>query len=1022
MKRLKNCLFVLMLLLSSVAYAQRTVSGKVTNQQTREGLPGVSINVKGSQTTTTSGNDGGFKITVQNDQAVLVFTYVGFAAQEVSVNNNTNLSVVMSAGTNNLDEVVVIGYGQVKRRDLTGSVVSIKSDVITQTPTHNALEAIQGRAAGVDITRSSGSAGSGVNINIRGFKSIANRDDINSRNAPLIIIDGFQGGDLSSLNSNDIESMEILKDASSTAIYGAQGGNGVIIVTTKRGAAGKLKVNYNGFYGVNTFMFPKGRTGEDYLNLRREAWRNSLVNGVPEWQSTADDAKIFTNLPGEYAAYQAGQWVDWVDLVSQQGSTQQSHNISVSSGTEKTKVYLSTGYFKEEGLLRNNDFNRYNLRLNLDHNLGRFAKAGVTSQVTYTNQNIRRDPLGNAISLSPFGEPFDTNGLVKRFPILNDSRVNPLLDERNEFVSQDNLIRTNILAGGYVEITPFKGLSLRSNFSTTFNVSRRGTYNDKTSLAQVNPQTSVASITNGFGRYINWDNILSYTKAVNEHSLTVSAISSYIQSDDEQTIATGTGQVVASQIYYGLGSAGVQRVSSPFSRSNNLAYAGRLSYSFKGRYVLYASGRFDGASRLSDGHKWDFFPASGLAWNISDEKFLENVEPITNLKLRATYGVSGNYNITPYSTQSTLIYSSRMSFGEVSAPAYLFSGTIGNPDVGWEKTATTNIGLDFGLLKNRITGAVDVFSAKTTGILYRRVLPQSTGVTEVVENIASTLNKGLEIAVNTQNIRGRDFRWSSAITFTKTNQKVLDVVNGKDIIAATASERESLLIGRPLLAFYSFVKEGIWQQNEAAEAATFKYGSATGNTFKPGDIKLRDISGPSGKPDGIIDATYDRAFLGSSVPKWIGGLQNTFNYKNFDLGVFLFFRYGQMIDAEFLGRYNPAGTGNSPAFIDYWTPENPTNDFPRPVKNGQLINYAGYQTLNFIDGSFFKIKNITLGYTLPKSISNKIASDNIRFYATGSNVLTVAKSQLVKDYDPERGGAESSPIGRQFVFGVNVGF
>jgi TonB-linked SusC/RagA family outer membrane protein len=566
---------------------------------------------------------------------------------------------------------------------------------------------------------------------------------------------------------------------------------------------------------------------------------------------------------------------------------------------------------------------------------------------------------------------------------------------------------------------------LRSNLSGTFNFSRRGSYNDKTSLAQANNQLSVAAQTTGFSRFLDWNNVLTYSKTIGKNALTLTGITSYLESNDDQLSASGSGQILASQIYYGLGStstAVTRNISSPFFRWNNMAYAGRVNYSYDGRYVVYLSGRYDGASRLSPGRKWDFFPAAGVSWNVSDEDFFGNIKAVNNLKLRATYGVSGNYNIDVYGTQSGLTYTSRMSFGEVPAPAYLFNLTVGNPDVGWEKTSTVNLGLDFGLLNNRISGTIDVFNAKTKDILYKRVLPQSSGVTDIYENIAATSNKGIEIALNTQNIKSRDFSWNSTITFTKVKQQITDVVNGKDIIHATASERESLLIGRPITAFYTFVKEGIWQLDEAAKAATYRYGSATGNPFKPGDIKLRDISGPAGVPDGIIDATYDRTYIGSTVPDWIGGLQNTIKYKNFDLGVFLLFRYGQTIDAEILGRYNPGGFGNGPAMIDYWTPENPTNDFPRPAKNGNIINYAGYQTLTFVDGSFFKVKNITLGYNLPKKVAAKIASENIRIYVTGSNVFTVAKSHLIKDYDPERGGSISSPIGRQFVFGVNVGF
>jgi len=1023
MKRATFRLLSLLFLLSTFsAFAQqKTITGVITDLASQRPMSGVNVNVKGTATTVVSDDQGAFSISVPDANSVLVFSYVGYGTLERNVGNLTTINLAMSSTQKSLDEVVVIGYGTTKRRDLTGAVSSIKNDVIVQTPTHNPLEALQGRAAGVDIVRSSGAAGSGVNINIRGFKSIAARDKLNERNSPLVIIDGFQGGDLSTINSTDIESIDILKDASATAIYGAQGGNGVIIVTTKRGAAGKIKLGYNGYYGVTTFMYPKPRTGEDYLNLRRAAWNNSIVNGVPEWQSPADDAKIFAGYPGEYAAYQAGQWVDWLDLVGQNGSMQ-SHNVSMMSGSDKTKFYLSAGYFKEEGMLRNNDYTRYNVRINADQQIGKKAKAGLTSQITYTNQNLRRDPLSTVMSLPPLGQPYDSNGAVKRFPLANDTRVSPLIDEANEYVMRDNLIRNNILAGAYIEVTPVRGLSLRSNLSVTFNNSRRGTYNDKTSLAQTSTQTSVASQTSGFSRFLNWDNVITYARTFGEHGLTVTGFTSYLRSDDDQLTASGSGQALASQIYYGLGStntAFTRNISSPFVRWNNIAYGGRINYNFKGKYVLYLSGRYDGASRLGPGHKWDFFPSAGVSWNISDEEFMSNMETIDNLKLRATYGVSGNYNIDVYGTQSGLTYSPRMSFGEVPAPAYFFNATIGNPDVGWEKSATLNLGVDFALWKNRVTGSIDVFKTETTDILYKRVLPQSSGVTDVYENIAATLNRGLEIAISTVNIRKKNFNWTTSLTFTKIDQEITNIVNENNIIV---DERNSLIVGKPITAFYTFVKEGIWQADEAAQAATFRYGSATGNTFKPGDIKLKDISGPSGKPDGIIDATYDRTYIGSTVPDWTGGLQNTFVYKGFDLGVFLLFRYGQMMHLEYLGRYNPGGLDNGPASINYWTPENPTNDFPRPVKNGRIINYAGYQTLTFVDGSFWKVKNLTLGYTLPKKVSDKIRGDKIRFYFTASNLVTFASSHLVKDYDPEREGAETAPIGKQFVFGVNLGF
>lgn len=993
-----------------------TITGVVTDEA-GETLPGATVKVKGTNLAVSTDINGTFSLVAPgNESAILVVSYLGFKQQEVTVSpSQTRVNIRLLPDAASLDEVVVIGYGTVKKRDLTGSVASVKAEEIVLSPTHNAIEAIQGRVPGVDITRASGVAGGGANITIRGNKSIAPKDRMADRNQPLYIIDGFQGGDISTLNTNDIESIDVLKDASSTAIYGAQGANGVIIVTTKKGATGKARVSYSSYYGVNKYSFPESRIGEDYLNLRREAWKNAPA-GSPTWTGPQDDPLLF-NIAGEYDAVQAGQWVDWVDLIVQDGS-QQSHTISVDGGSENTKIRASAGYFKEEGMLRNNEYNRYNGRFNLDQKISKWAKAGILSQVTYNNQNNRRDPLSTATSISPLGIPYDEFGMIRTNPIDFDrTRVSPLADERTEFVARDNNIRTNVVANGYIELTPLKGLTFRSNFGSNLNFNRRGVYNDATSLAQASAKINFSSSSNNFSRFINWDNILTYNRTIaDDHNFTLTGITSFLKSDADNLAASGTNQLLSSQLYYNLNATGVtgRSIGSPYEGWKNMAYAGRLNYSYKGKYLFTATGRVDGASRLAEGNKWDFFPSVALGWNVTEENFMKNISQINNLKLRASYGVSGNYVIDVYGTQSGLSYNTRMGFGEIPAPMYLFNPTVGNPDLGWEKSATTNFGVDLSLFNNKISVTTDVYSTKTTDILYKRSLPQSSGVVDVFQNVASTSNKGIELGITSQNIQTPDFKWSSTLTFSKNTEKITGLLDGKDIIS---NERESLLLGRPINSFYTYNKLGIWQTHEAEEAAKYRTNSATGTQFKPGDIKLKDLNG-----DFIIDATNDRSFIGSTVPDWVGGLQNNFTYKGIDLGIFLFARYGQMLDAEFLGRYNPGGLGNGPAFINYWTPENPSNDFPRPRKNeANLTNYQGYQALNYIDGSYFKIKNITLGYTLPKTIASKLLVDNLRIYATGSNLLTVAKSHLVQDYDPERGGAESSPLSRQFVFGINLG-
>ena len=990
------------------ALIDQTLTGKVTDEK-GGGLPGVTVLLKGSTIGTTTDPEGNYSLTVPDAGGTLVFSFIGFLTKEITVRESGTYNVVLATDAKALEEVVVIGYGAVKRRDLTGSVYSVKADEILQTPTHNAVEAIQGRVPGADILRSSGTPGASSTVSIRGNRSITSRENLAERNGPLYVIDGYQGGSINDLNPNDIESIEVLKDASSTAIYGALGGNGVIIVTTKKGAAGKARVDYNGYYGFSDYSFPQSRIGDDYVRLRREAARTTGL-----WTSEADDAVIF-DAAGEYAALQAGQWVDWVDEVKQNGM-QQSHAVSVRGGTEKTRMFGSAGYFREEGMLRNNDFTRYNGRFNIDQTISKWAKAGILSQVTYSIQNNRRDPLSQALSISPLGMPYDENGVIQQFPLGDATTVSPLADERTSYISRDNNIRTNVMANAYLELAPLAGLTFRSNFGSNINFNRRGIYNDATSLAQSNTRLSVASSNTVFGRYFNWDNILTYTKAIADHSITLTGITSYIQSDQDELYASGNSQILSSQLYYGLDatSTSVTRtIRSPYTGWNNMAYAGRVNYSFKGKYLFTASGRYDGASRLSAGKKWDFFPSAAVGWNISDETFLQGFTPISNLKLRASYGVTGNYSVDVYGTQSLLTPGINMSFGDVPAPMYQFSGLVGNPNLGWEKSATTDIGLDFGFLNNRISGAVDWYNTKTSDILYARSLPISSGVSSVNENIAATQNKGIELSLTSQNFQGNDFRWSTTVTFTRNREKITELVNGTDIIV---NEDNSLLLDRPISSFRTYTKLGIWQTDEADEAAKYKIGTYA---FKPGDIKVADLNN-----DFIIDAK-DLGYIGSTVPKWLGGLQNNFSYKAFDLNVFLFARYGQTIKAEFLGRYNSAGTGNGPAMLDYWTPENPTNDYPQPRRGTTLSTYAGYtgyQALSYVDGSYFKIRNLTLGYTLPAAIASRFLIANLRVYATGSNLLTVTKSRLLKDYDPERGGAESSPMSRQIIFGLNVGF
>jgi TonB-linked SusC/RagA family outer membrane protein len=994
----------LLLINASHLFAQeKIVTGKVKDPQGNP-LPGVNVNVWGSRQSVTADVTGSFSIPVPSENSTLVFSFVGFLQKEVKVADQKDLQVMMAYDNADLDQVVVVGYGTQRRRDLTGSVYSVKPNMITQVPTSNPLEALQGRVPGLDVSRDGGRAGSGVKIQVRGQRTI---NGTWGNNAPLFIIDGFQGGNIADLNPNDIESVEVLKDASSTAIYGWQGGNGVIIVTTKKGKE-RPKVSYNGWYGVNGYAsYPKGRMGEDYLELRRQAWKN----GGPA--ITSDDV-LFPNA-GELEAFQKGQWVDWYDLLNRNGQ-QQMHNASIQSGGDKTKIYFGTSYYQEEGMLRNDDFKRYNARFNYDQRLSNVFKAGLLTQLTFTDNNRRQDPLSALSSYAPLGMAYDSLGRINLIPLTNGSAPSPLGDEIPG-AAKWNVKRTNIMANGYFEVTPVNGLSLRTNLGTTISFQREGKYQD--SLSFVNFKKShLASQATTFSTFLNWDNIITFTRKIEDHSITLTGVTSYLQSVSEDFNGTGYRQLLQSQEFYSL--QGTEQASrlleSKYEKYSSMSYVGRINYSFKGKYLLTASLRADGVSRLAPGNKWDYFPSAGIGWNIHQEEFMGNLPFVNNLKVRATYGIAGNASIAPYGTQSGLnAPTSSGSFGDVFAPVYIFKTVVGNPNLGWEKTSTLNIGLDFAFAKSRIYGSVDYYKAKTTDVLMERSLPISTGMVTVWQNIGETEGSGIEAALSGVIAAGPDFKWTSTITYSAATEKITKLVTDKDIIV---NETKSLLIGHPVSSFYSFEKLGIWQSAEKAAAQALKFGTNPGVPFDEGQLKLADLNG-----DGFITDADDRKFLGSTVPKWFGGWQNSFSYKGLDLGVYIFARWGQTIEAKYMGRYNGNGYGNGPANFNYWTPDNPTNDFPRPKYNINGINaYNGYQALNFVDGSYFKIKTVTLGYTLPAAAARRVFTEKIRVYVTGNNIFTKAKNKLLADYDPERGGEEGQPLTRQVNVGVNVDF
>ncbi|MDQ0638886.1 TonB-linked SusC/RagA family outer membrane protein [Pedobacter sp. W3I1] len=975
-------------LLSVLSWGQtRVITGQISDSKTGETLIGVSILVKGTTQGTSSDGNGKFAINVPGNTAILVFNYVGYLTREITVGNQSQITLKMAPDETTLNDVVVIGYGTVKKRDLTGSVVSVKGEDIAKVPSANPLESIQGKVPGVDITRSSGSASSGVNINIRGTRSIS------AGNGPLIIVDGVQYGSLQDLNANDIASMEILKDASSTAIYGSRGANGVIIVTTKKGVSGQAVVSLNSYYGISQVArYPSIMDGQQFVEQRRQAYRTT-----GNWASPADDIKIFNS--AEYAAIQNNQYTNYQDLLLHDGS-QQDYQIGVRAGTEKTKAYFSLDYLDEKGLLKNDRSNRYSARLNLDQNIGKYFTTGMQAQFTHYEINNRRDPLNQANKISPLGDAFDQQGNLIIYP-LSGTSVNPLADEQPDVYSSKSIINRTLLSA-YMELKPLKGLVIRSNLGANLNTDRTGTFADRYSIDR-NGSVPKATYSASNSHLINIENFVTYNKEIKDHSFTLTGINSLLFNRSDNIAASGENQLLRSQLFYGLGNSQNQAVTTAYNMSNLISYAGRINYSYKGKYLLTATGRTDGSSKLAEANHWAFFPSAAVAWRVSDEKFLKDNKVISDLKLKYSYGIAGSDNINAYSTQSSL---SRIAFGfdETAVPAYAYSPRIGNIDLTWEKTKTSDFGIEIGLFKNRITATIDYYDSKTYDLLLNRSLPPTDGVTTVTQNIAKTRNKGLEIFISSRNFEGKDFHWTTNLTFSRNVEEITELAGG-----AQSDVLNSWFVGSPVQAYYDYQKIGIWQTGEEAEAA--KFGQ------KPGDIHVADLNN-----DGKIDATNDRKIIGTNRPKWSGGLENTFTYKSWDLNVYVFARIGQTIYPDFLRRYDTQGVGNSTTAINYWTPENPSNDYPRPNKNISFASTLYSSSLGYVDGSYIRLRNITLGYTIPKEVIQKSFIKSVRLYATARNPFTYTRSSVLKEYDPERGGSENAPMTKLYTFGLNATF
>jgi TonB-linked SusC/RagA family outer membrane protein len=1000
MKAKKHILCIFFLFVAVTAFAQQppVLTGQVVDAATNEPLIGVSLAVKGTSTGTVTDSDGQFRLSVVPG-AILTVSYIGYSTQEITVETQTYLSIQLKEDTKTLDELVVVGYGTQKRSDITGSVTSISKERLSKIPVTNVLQAIQGSAAGINVTQTSSIPGQEPGVVIRG------RNSINANSNPYVVVDGIPiskaGGSLNDINPGDIESIEILKDASAVAIYGINGANGVILVTTKRGN-GKPVIRYNGTFGVENIAHLPEMCSTDELIARYA--EGARINGT----------SLYNNSPVkyqyEYDNFQQGITTDWMDAVAQTGIFSD-NNINISGSTDNVKYYVSGNLTDQKGVVQGYNYKRYSIRTNLDVNVTDYLTVGTNSYVVSHNKDGGRANLLQATAMTPWAKMYNEDGTLTHYPMYGETLwANPLLQtttdpERRQF---------NISVNSYGEVNfgkiwkPLEGLKYKLNAGYSYVPRRENTY---TGASVYDSANGTASIYNAETQNYTIENIVSYSRDIEKHHFDLTGLYSSAERIWQENKADVTGFVNDELGWNRLQAGSTHKTTSAKDRYSTLSQMGRLNYAYDSRYLLTATVRRDGSSVFSEGHKYGVFPSVALGWNIHNEAFVENLNWLSNLKLRTSYGKSGTEAIGVYQTFTTMS-SQQVVFGGNTNIA-MVTDRLGNEELTWETTKSFNIGVDFGLFNNRLAGTVETYISNTYDLLLQRQLPNITGFSNVWANIGQTENRGVEVTLNSHNIVQKDFRWSTGLVFATNKNKIVDLYgDGLDDVG------NGWFIGQPISVIYDYQMIGIWQADEIAAGKHIEEGWAA--STKAGDVKLANLKDEDGNAKGIRPAE-DKMILGQTTPKWTGGLTNTFSYKDFSLSVFLTTSQGAMRYNRNIGMAaDELQRRNSFAEIGYWTPENKSNEWRSLSSTSNTYGYSFPKKANYT-----RIKDVTLNYNVPQSIVQKLRIGGLNLYVSGRNLYTFTDWI---GFDPEerdepRGWADyeiNYPTVRSIVFGINI--
>jgi TonB-linked SusC/RagA family outer membrane protein len=952
----------------------RNVSGKVTSQEDPEGLPGVNVIEKGTSNGTITNADGVYSLQVA-EGATLVFSSVGYVLEEVNIGNRSVVDLKMAQDIKQLDELVVVGYGVQKRSDITGTVASIGQERLDMIPNLNIAQTIQGAIPGVMIQTTSAGAASNEVIMVRG------RNSIRASNDPLIVVDGVQyNGEMRDINPKDVESIEVLKDASAAAIYGSRGANGVILITTKGGRKGELVVSYNGSYSLQNYAnVPDIMNGEEFYTWKMAVRHHTMTNV-------------------ERDVYESGAWVNWFDEIVRTGQAHQ-HNLSLSGGTEKTNYYVSGGLLDVKGLTINDNYLRITNRINVDTDVKSWLTFGTRSQFSYDDRSGVSPSWGTARGMNPLLVAYEEDGSIKMYPWEgNTFYKNPLSVTLYDDLNESYQIITNNYA--ILDVPFIEGLSYRLNTGFRFRFADRATYRGRnTGVGLEAGGEANTSRTRHNNTVI--ENIVSYNRSFGRHSVFATAVYGF-ENDKRSSHAMYANRFPHDFLnYYSIPQAGFTDPSYSWVETSLISQMLRFNYAYDSRYLLTLTGRRDGFSGFGTDSKYGIFPSIALAWNLHNESFFPYSELLSEIKFRTSYGLNGNQAVGAYEA-ITRLGEYNMVDAKVTAAGYRPS-ILGDTDLGWESSQTFNVGLDFGILNDRFSGDINIYRTNTKNLLLDRTISSIHGITSIVSNIGETKNTGFEFSINSRNISSPRFRWITSANMAHVKNEIVSLYGILDEDGVEVDDvANRWFIGKPIRVNYDFRHIGTWQINEAEEAE--KWGS------KPGFVKIQDVNG-----DYKLDVN-DLQIIGQQDPNFLWGMNNTFSFDNFRLDVFIHGVHGVTMRNTLMTHFGTAELRGNELNKNWWTPDNPTNDWYMMADDA--YRQGGVTMTYYENKSFVRLKDVSLSYNLSNNIIDRIGLKNLRVFLTGRNLYTITKWTAT---DPEL-SSQNTPLQREYMLGIDFGF